>query len=87
MIHSKIEFDKDIKLFEKFNKYANLSDLLKKLQLVSNKSQHNEINELKDRLEGLMHSEGAGSIIYKDISLPQISQRILIHLEHFKDLK
>lgn len=87
MIHSKIEFDKDVELLKEFNKYVDLKDLHAKLKLVSPKSNQQDIKALKDRLEGIMHSEGAGSIIFNNISLPQLSQKLLIHLKHFKELK
>ena len=87
MNHSKTAFQQDVHCFENFKSQIDLHDIPKLLMQVDQKMAKKDLSMLKDRLEGLMHAEGAGSIIQDNKSLPQIVQKILIHLEHIAELK
>ena len=86
MEHSFKSFNKDLAIFKLFKSKVEIDDLIEKLENLNSKTKHEEIVVLKDQLEGLMHSPGAGSIMAKNQSLPQITQKLLLHLNHFGEI-
>ena len=86
MEHSAQTFYQDVLVLRLFQSKADLDDILEKLEALNIKTSKEDICLLKDQLEGIMHAPGAGSIIIKNKSLPQVCHKILLHLNCVDEL-
>ena len=86
MEHSAQIFNQDVLALRSFKSKADLDDVIERLEALNVKTSNEDICLLKDQLEGIMHAPGAGSIVVKNKSLPQICQKILLHLNCVDEL-
>lgn len=84
MQFSNAEWQTILEQLSQFETKVEMTTLMCDLKGLNDESVAQDLKICIDRLQGLMHAEGAGSILVNDCSLPQVAHKAWLYLNQLQ---